>query len=215
QADDGYSHGANLPFRRTRRSPPTPREAAMTDRTEPVPAAATWGLFAAWALHDAEELITMPGWAERARPRLERALSQVPGKVWDGRSVDRAHTRAAIGLMGCVVLAASAEGARTGGRSPLYQAVLAGFGLHTLTHLASAAVLRGYTPGVVTARVVAAPFTLWARHRLRRAGVPTASGRSGAAASALFPVVVGGVHAGPAGLVALGRAVRGRRRRPA
>src|SRR5690606_23767170 len=135
---------------------------------------------------------------------------------WDGLSVDRAHTRAAIGLMGCVVLAASAEGARTGGRSPLYQAVLAGFGLHTLTHLASAAVLRGYTPGVVTAPLVAAPFTLWARHRLRRAGGPTASGRSGAAPLALFPVVGGGGHGGAAGLDGPGRAPRRSpdRRRP-
>lgn len=30
-------------------------------RGERIPAAVTWGLFLAWALHDAEELVTMPG----------------------------------------------------------------------------------------------------------------------------------------------------------
>ncbi|KUP95271.1 HXXEE domain-containing protein [Thermobifida cellulosilytica] len=165
-----------------------------------VPAAATWGLFVAWALHDAEELVTMAHWSRRARPRLEKALPWVPSAVWDRMDVSQEHVNLSLGLMGCVVAAAAAEGARTNGRSPFYQAVLTGFGLHTVSHVASAVVTRGYTPGVVTAPLVAAPFTLWARQRLRRAGVPEA--QTGPAAALLFLPLVAGVHGAAGALLA-------------
>ncbi|TFV63690.1 HXXEE domain-containing protein [Geodermatophilus sp. DF01-2] len=138
----------------------------------------TWGLFAAWALHDAEELCTMAGWADRARPRLEQNLPWVPAAVWDRMSVSQEHATAAIGVMACVIGTAAARGAHTNGRSPLYQATLAGFGLHAVPHLASAVVTRGYTPGVLTAPTVVAPFALWAWRRLRRAEVPIATSSS-------------------------------------
>ncbi|WP_067968161.1 HXXEE domain-containing protein [Nocardiopsis trehalosi] len=157
-----------------------------------VPAAATWGLLAAWAVHDAEELATMPGWARRARPRLEAALPWVPGRVWDRMDVSPAHAATAIGLMGAIVAAAAADGARTGGRSAFYQAALTAFGLHAVTHAAQAAALRGYTPGAVTAPLVVAPFSLWAWHRLRRAGVPAAPVSPGALL--LLPAALGAVH---------------------
>ncbi|MFC3997983.1 HXXEE domain-containing protein [Nocardiopsis sediminis] len=185
---------------------PAPRTSAAPG-TAPLPAAATWGLLAAWALHDAEELITMPGWARRARPRLEAAFPAVPGGVWDRLDVSRTHAATAIGLMGVVMAAAAADGARTGGRSPFYQAALAGFGLHTVTHLAQSALTRGYTPGVVTAPVIAAPFSLWAWGRLRRAGVPTAA--PGTGSLLLMPVALGSAH-GLASAVERIRARRGR-----
>ena len=72
------------------------------------------------------------------------------------------------------------------------QATLAGFGWHAVPHVASAVVTRGYTPGVLTAPTVVVPFALWARSRLRRAGVPVAPT---ARAAALFgPLVVVGAH---------------------
>ncbi|WP_430741737.1 HXXEE domain-containing protein [Streptomyces sp. P13-3-3] len=37
--------------------------------------------------------------------------------------------------------------------------------------MAQAAAVRGYTPGSVTSPLVVLPFTLWARGRLRKAGV--------------------------------------------
>lgn len=67
--------------------------------------------------------------------------------------------------------AAAVAGHRTGGRSGFYQGALDGFGLHGLVHLAQAAAVRGYTPGSVTSPLIVVPFTLWARARLRRAGV--------------------------------------------
>lgn len=138
----------------------------------------------------------MPGWAERARPRLQRRLPWVPNGVWERVSVDREHATVAIGLMGCLFAAASARGARTGGRSRLFQAVLTGFGAHALSHLASATLTRGYTPGVVTAPTVVAPFSWWAWRRLRAAGVPV--GSISPVAYALVPLSIPAAHAGAA-----------------
>lgn len=157
-----------------------------------VPAAVTWGLLAAWAVHDAEELATMAGWARRAHPRLERRF---PGVPWARLEVSQAHVNVAIGLMGGVIAGASALGARTGGRSPVFRTVLAGFGLHGVAHLAQAAVTRGYTPGAVTAPVVVIPFSVWAWRRLRREGITAGPRGSAALGLAAFPLVTGGIHA--------------------
>jgi hypothetical protein len=48
--------------------------------------------------------------------------------------------------------------------------MLAGFGLHAISHAASAAAARGYTPGAVTAPLVVAPFAAWAVRQLKAAG---------------------------------------------
>ncbi|QFY08154.1 HXXEE domain-containing protein [Nonomuraea phyllanthi] len=143
----------------------------------------TWGLLAAWAVHDAEELATMARWTRQAHERWP----------WFPE-VSQRHATVAIGLMGGVMAGASALGARTGGRSPVFQAALLGFGAHGVVHLAQAAVARRYTPGLVTSPLVVLPFTAWAWRRLRTAGVPVRAGESGRAGLAAFPAVAGGVH---------------------
>ncbi|MER7367155.1 HXXEE domain-containing protein [Nonomuraea wenchangensis] len=165
---------------------------AENDGNPAVPAAVTWGLLAAWAVHDAEELATMAGWLRSARPRLEE---QFPGVPWERLEMSQAHVTVAIGLMGGIVAGAAARGAATGGRSPLFQTVLVGFGAHGAIHLAQSALARGYTPGVVTAPVVVIPYAVWAWRRLRAAGVPTGgTGRVGAAGLAALPLALGAVH---------------------
>ncbi|MEV6506247.1 HXXEE domain-containing protein [Streptomyces sp. NPDC051642] len=132
----------------------------------------TFGLLAAWAVHDREEVAAMPGWARGQVPGLRQRYPRVPERVWRRlESLDGREFAAAVAVMGGVVAVAAADGHRTGGRSGFYQAALNGFGLHALTHMAQAAAVRGYTPGVVTSPLVVVPFTLWARGRLRRAGV--------------------------------------------
>ena len=158
--------------------------------------AVAWGLFLAWAIHDAEELATMPGWVERARPRLDRQVPWVPVSVWERFSVSRTHSALAIGLMGCLVAAAAARGARTGGQSPLFQASLMGFGLHAVPHLASAVLTRGYTPGVITAPTIVAPFSWWAWRQLRAADVPVRP--VSLATLAVLPLSIVTAHAGAA-----------------
>jgi len=180
----------------------------MTQR-EVVPAAATWGLAAAFAVHDLEELLTMPGWAARRVPALRRRWPGVPARVWSAAAeVTPAHAALSIGLVGLVVGAAAAHGARTGGRSAFNQTVLAGFGLHAVTHVAQSVAVRGYTPGVLTAPVVVAPYSLWAWRRLGRAGVRREVGAGAAVAgAALAPVAILGAHALAYGLRRLARRV--------
>lgn len=132
----------------------------------------TYGLFAAWAVHDAEELAFGPRWVRENLPALRRRFPQAPEAVWRAMErVDEREFRVAVGAMAAIVGSAAVAGARSGGRSAFYQGALNGFGLHGLVHLAQAAAVRGYTPGSATSPFVVVPFTLWARGRLRRAGV--------------------------------------------
>ncbi|TPQ19828.1 HXXEE domain-containing protein [Streptomyces sporangiiformans] len=139
---------------------------------ERIGAAATFGLLAAWALHDTEELVALPRWLRRNVPALRERFPAVPEAVWRrAESVDEREFAVAVAVMAAIVTAASTAGRLTGGRSAFYQSALNGFGLHGLVHLAQAAAVRGYTPGSATSPLLVIPFTLWARGRLRRAGV--------------------------------------------
>jgi len=132
----------------------------------------TLGLLAAWAVHDLEEVATMPGWIPDRVPELRVRFPQVPERIWQRlESIDGREFAAAVAGMAVVVAAAAADGHRTGGRSGFYQSTLNGFGLHALVHMAQGVAVRGYTPGLVTSPLLVIPFTLWARGRLRRAGV--------------------------------------------
>jgi hypothetical protein len=145
-------------------------------RPTTVPRAATLGLFAAWAVHDVEELLTMAAWTRRQARRLPWA-----------RPMSQAHVNVGIALMGVVVAAGAVAGARSDGRSGFYQAVLAGFGWHAGGHVLSAVALREYTPGLVTAPLLVAPFSLWAWRRLGAAAVPRDARRATAWAALLTP----------------------------
>ncbi|WP_031226997.1 HXXEE domain-containing protein [Streptomyces roseochromogenus] len=135
-------------------------------------AAVTWGLLAAWALHDTEEVVMVPRWVRTQVPELRKRFPRVPETAWRRlESVDAREFATAVAAMAVVVAAAAADGHRTGGRSAVYQTALNAFGLHGLVHLAQAASLRGFTPGSATTPLVVLPFTVWARGRLRGSGV--------------------------------------------
>ncbi|MFB7668592.1 HXXEE domain-containing protein [Kitasatospora sp. NPDC056138] len=151
----------------------------------------TWGLLLAWAANDAEEWFTMAPWSRRNGGRMQ---GRIPGPEWLRREISHAHAHTAISIMGMTVLAASADGARTAGRSRLFQATLAAFGLHGVGHLALSARHKGYTPGVVTAPTVVVPFSLWAWRELGRAGVRRSTAGVVRDAAVLLPVSLAGVH---------------------
>ncbi|MFI8826435.1 HXXEE domain-containing protein [Streptomyces sp. NPDC053431] len=133
---------------------------------------ATYGLFAAWAIHDCEELAFGPRWTRENLPRLRERFPGVPEAVWKAvEAVDEREFALAVGAMAAIVGSAAVAGGRSEGRSAFFQGALNGFGLHGLVHLAQAAAVRGWTPGSATSPLVVIPFTLWARGRLRRAGV--------------------------------------------
>ncbi|MEV6057235.1 HXXEE domain-containing protein [Streptomyces sp. NPDC052107] len=144
----------------------------MTREPNEVAGAVTWGLLAAWAVHDTEEVVMVPRWVRTHVPELRKRFPRVPETVWRRlESVDAREFGTAVAAMAVVLAAAAADGHRTGGRSAVYQTALNAFGLHGLVHLAQAAAMRGYTPGSATTPLVVLPFTVWARGRLRRSGV--------------------------------------------
>lgn len=155
----------------------------MSDRR--VSAFVTWGLFAAWVIHHIEELAPTARPGEDTRPSAEPRLPPVP-------SIALGSIVSAAG-----VAAAAADGARTGGHSRFYQAVLSAFGAHSAFHLTAAAAKGGYVPGVITASTVVAPFSWWALRKLRVAGIPAA--KIPTTALRLTPVMI--VAAGAAGLL--------------
>ncbi|ARX89258.1 membrane protein [Streptomyces alboflavus] len=161
-----------------------------------VGAGVTFGLLAAWAVHDLEEVATVPGWARVRVPELRQRFPEVPERMWRRlESMDGREFATAVAGMAVVMAAAAAAGHRTGGRSGFYQVALNGFGLHALVHLAQAAAVRGYTPGSVTSPLVVIPFTLWARGRLRRAGaLRPARPRDAVQGVALAAVATAGTH---------------------
>lgn len=177
-----------------------------------VPKAATWGLLVAFVVHDAEELATMPEWTRRMSDELSVRYPGLPPQLLSALRMSPAHAATAIGLVGAVVAAAAYDGARTGGRSAFYQTVLAGFGMHSVSHVGQSIAARGYTPGVVTAPLVVAPFSWWAWNRLTEAGVVKPSSTKANVTTALaVPALLVGAHLGAYGLCRLARRVWGSR----
>jgi hypothetical protein len=175
----------------------------------PVSPAVPYGLLLAWAVHDLEEVLAFERWARTAVPRLRERFPRVPGLVWQRlEPADAQDFALAVAIVGVFMAAASAAGQASGGRSRYFQLMLAGFGLHTAGHVATAVAVRGYTPGVVTAPLVAAPFAAWAARRLKAAGVwEKLSARDIAPGAALAVAVFAGSHA-------LARAVNRSQRHP-
>ena len=134
---------------------------------------ATWvsaGLFAAWVIHDAEELVTAAGNSRELAGRAPAWVPIPPDIRREGLS--QRHVNTAIGMMAVLIGAAALDGARSGGRSCFFQTVLRGFGWHGVGHLAVTALTRQYTCGVATAPIVVIPYWFWARRELARDGVP-------------------------------------------
>ena len=78
-------------------------------------------------------------------------------------------------------------------RSPAYQAALHGYGMHTFSHLGSAALARRYTPGVATALPVVLSFWIVAKRMLPAHGIEVRPHRW---VIPTFPVVAGAMLGG-------------------
>lgn len=155
----------------------------------------TWGLLVAWLIHDLEEWITMPAWSRLTAERLARRYSGFPARIWSVLRTTRLEATISIALVGVLVAAAAWVGAGDAGPSSFFQVVLLAFGLHAVVHAAQSVLARGYTPGVITALIVVAPYSWWAWQRLDRAGVASSGGAaSWALAIAAFPGAVIGAR---------------------
>lgn len=150
---------------------------------------ASLGFFAAFAIHDAEELVTMA-------PSSRRVLARVPkwAPIPDDlrmRGLSQTHVNAGIGIMAALVATASVAGVRTEGRSVWFRGGLLAFGAHGFTHLATAVAAREYTTGVATSPTIVIPFWLWARRVLRRNGIREHDAKSIAVAVSVLPLILG------------------------
>lgn len=116
---------------------------------------------------------------------------------WVVDSLDRTQgeVAVAIGLVGTAMSAAAALGVATNGRHRVYQAAVAGFGLHGLTHIAQTVMWRGYTPGVTTAPLVVIPSALAIRHAMTATDHPLDDARAAQDAAVAFVPLAIGCHA--------------------
>lgn len=111
----------------------------------------------------------MPGWTQRVADDLDlRGLAVVGHLV----RRTRAEVWTAIGLVGVPFAVAAAEGARTEGRSALYQGALLGYGLHAISHVGGTVAARSYTPGLATTPALVAGFAVAAITELVQRRVP-------------------------------------------
>lgn len=127
------------------------------------------GLFLAWLANDLEELATMHEDSKDAM-RLASRVLPIPAAVRE-RGISQSHIELGIAMMGGLMLAASADGVRTGGRGRVFQTALFGFGIHGFGHLAQAAAMRRWTTGARTSPTFVIPYWLLASWALRRRGV--------------------------------------------
>jgi hypothetical protein len=157
----------------------------VTKRTTTV----SLGLFAAWACHDLEELLTMRETSRVVAARMPDWVP-IPDDVRrDGFS--QPHVNLSISLVGAYLAGVSAVGIRSRGRSRLFRSALLGFGLHGFGHIGATVALRQYTTGVATSPTIVIPYWLWARRALAREGVSNRDGTApwAAATFLLLPVV--------------------------
>jgi hypothetical protein len=166
----------------------------------------------AFLAHDLEEVLTAGHWQRTGAAALRRRFPRAPQRLIDMAVPSPRQMTIAVGVVGLSVLSATGTAlidlasareqasAAAGAAAPaggirLLQVALAAFTAHGVTHLASSAALRSYTPGVVTVPLVIAPYSLWAWRTLWASGLRPdpreLAGTVAAGAAVAFPLVVG------------------------
>ena len=142
-----------------------------------------WAAPVVFLLHDAEELMTVAPW-------LREHGRELPPVVQPFMGVTTRQFALAIMVLLAGIVAAAAHGAwraKRGGRSLPFLLVAGMLVGNGLTHLAQAAIFRGYTPGVLTALLLVLPYGYLLGEQLRADGLVTR--RSWAAAIAVGMVL--------------------------
>ncbi len=129
------------------------------------------GLFATWAIHDAEELATITKNSQKILPQVPAWVPLPVPKRIRQQGMSQKHFNVAVSIMAILVGAAAAEGVRTQGKSRFFRGAVLAFGVHGFTHIASAVAMRSYTSGVLTSPVVVIPYWRYAHHILQKHGL--------------------------------------------
>lgn len=121
-------------------------------------------------IHDGEELLAARFWQRRAPLLLREKFPRLPQPVVEAVAVGPGRMRKAVAIVAGGVAAVSALSlARTDRPTTALRCLVAVFGTHALTHVAQALVLRAYTPGVISAGLLVAPYAAWAWATLDKA----------------------------------------------
>jgi hypothetical protein len=167
-----------------------------------LPRRVLWIMPLVFAIHDGEELLTMPAWIAAHRAALDAlaARSAIVSRLVASLSTTTRSVAVAIGIAAAVVLAVTVAASRSPGRGWGWHAYLAVLGvlfLHVYTHVLQAVFFAGYVPGLYGAVFAALPGTAYLYRRLFRAGVldlKTAA-RDAALGVVLAVPAVGAAHA--------------------
>src|SRR3954469_14205854 len=131
-----------------------------------------WLLPLALVIHDCEELATIPAWLAAHGASVSGLLPRTLGLSEASLilTMDRPQLMLAMGaiLLLLTGVTAAASFSRSMAALYIYGLVLGGFFLHGFGHLAQGILLRGYTPGLVTAALVVIPFSLFVYRALWR-----------------------------------------------
>lgn len=129
-----------------------------------------WLFPAVFMVHDLEEIITVEGCLQKLRQpssfiRLERAPKVLGGMLRGMLSLTSAQFATAV-LLEFIVFIPVTYAAVERGHYYMFLGFNAIMLLHVLTHVAQSLYLRMYTPGVITAVVLTAPYSLYLFYRL-------------------------------------------------
>ena len=129
-----------------------------------------WLLPLVFVIHDAEELVTMPGWLVEHRAMLDAFAQRGPlaGTVVAAAPTSTARAAVAIGLVLAVLLLATAGATFTRSRAWFYAytSLLGLLFLHVFTHVAQAIYFGSYVPGLLGAVFAVLPGTMFLYRRL-------------------------------------------------
>ncbi|HKP16472.1 MAG TPA: HXXEE domain-containing protein [Gemmatimonadaceae bacterium] len=159
----GVAGFTNALQRHWKEHPPTQQLRELQMR----PSAWIWAGPAVFLLHDTEEILTVSSWIRAHGAELPRVLQPLLG-------VTTRQFAVAVLFLFIGFLAAAIHGARRAreGRSSAVFLLVAGALIgNALTHLAQAALFRGYTPGIVTALFVVLPYGYLLGERLHASGL--------------------------------------------
>lgn len=156
----------------------------MNERVVPL------ALLAAWLVNDAEEWFAMGPWSVKHADQVRKLPVHLP---WPDEGMSDRQAHLAIGMVGVGVLAATAAGVATAGKSSFYRSASLAFGSHSLAHIGQSLIFRDYTPGVFTGACVVLPYWVWMEARRKRSSRPRYSRGEKLGAAALLaslPLIV-------------------------
>jgi hypothetical protein len=165
---------------------------------------ALWLMPATFIVHDSEEILTMPSWIARHEPTLQaiRRLAPFGSRIVANlpRTTGAVAAAVAVELIVIVIVTAwLARHPRRGLPLDIYSAILGLFVGHSVTHAGLAILVRGYTPGVVTAVVLIPPMGVYLYGRLLDSNLVTWRSAIATAAVgmlAFVPAVLAAQYAG-------------------